>query len=112
MKLENYFSQKAYKRLFLFFIISINLFLTYFLWLAASILGKGIIYKMVPKFTYYCFNFSLFWPLFISLCYFVKVKIDVYKYYFILLIFEFIILIIYFVAYLYPILFTNHAIPV
>jgi len=107
-------SQKLKKNLFLLFIISINIFLTYFLYLSGTALER--FYKeqsyseQLPIITNLCFNFR-YWPLLMIFVYFVKFNrhsgSHSKDYYFTVFVLEFILVVIYFVAYLYPFIFYS-----
>lgn len=105
---------KVEKRLRVIFISSvliINVFLTYFFYYSRAILERTY-QSPLPTLTQVAFKIC-FLPLVLSLFYVVKFKkmsADGYKnYLFIVLFLEFIILAIFFVAYLYPAVFCSSA---
>ena len=111
MEKQKEIPHKLKKNLFLLFITITNILLTYYFYLSRTILER-FYSAPLPMITIWAFKLC-FWPLVITLVYFVKFNkhsaVHPKGYYFTIFVVEFFLVVIYFVAYLYPLIFCSSA---
>ena len=109
MKIDN---DRLLKNCFLLFIVTVNILLTYFLYYSRGVLERYY-QKPLPLITEISFNLC-FWPIVAIALYFIKLNKKQHgvpeRYFMLIISIEFVLLLIYFIAYVYPIVFCSRAI--